>query len=81
VSQFILDDQLDVAIVLHPIQAWSTAERLRGLRPRERVLDKRIPEILQTLRQPTFLTIDQDFWHSSWCHPALLHALLRPANR
>jgi len=70
VSQFILDDQLDVATVLQPLQEWTTAQRIRELRPGQRVLDERIPAILLTLRQPTFLTIDRDFWHSSWCHPA-----------
>src|SRR5262249_30714584 len=68
-SQFILDDQLDVRAVLEPLQEWTTAARLGTLRPNEQILDSRIPEILLTLRQPTFVTIDHDFWHRNWCHP------------
>jgi hypothetical protein len=69
VSQFVLDDQLDATLVLLPIQKWAPALFLRDLRSRERILDERVPEILQTLKQPTFLTIDQAFWKRSLCHP------------
>jgi hypothetical protein len=33
------------------------------------VLDERVPEILRTVRRPTFITVDQDFWDRRWCHP------------
>lgn len=32
-------------------------------------LDDRIPEILLTLRQPTFVTIDHGFWNKRLCNP------------
>jgi hypothetical protein len=31
-------------------------------------LDDRVPEILQTLKTPTFLTIDHGFWNRRLCH-------------
>ncbi len=68
-SQFILDDQLNVPKVLHVIQQWTTAQRLRSLRPDQAILDDRVPEILRTLKQATFITIDQGFWDRSLCHP------------
>jgi hypothetical protein len=67
-SQLILDDQLDVHEVLEVIQEWITAQRLGDLRPGEHVLDDRVPEILLTLRQPTFVTIDHGFWDRQLCH-------------
>src|SRR2546428_420534 len=68
-SQLILDDQLNFRTVLKPLQKWITVQRLQDLRPTERILDDRVPEILLTLKTPTFVTIDQDFWHRQWCHP------------
>src|SRR5262245_12761452 len=68
-SQFVLDEQLDSDRLLPLIRRWSTAERLRDLRPDERILDDRVPELLLTRRQPTFVTIDRDFWHRRWCNP------------
>jgi hypothetical protein len=70
VSQFILDDQLDAAVVVPPLQKWTTVTFLRELRPGEQVLDDRIPEILQTLKQATFVTLDNGFWNRNFCHPA-----------
>jgi hypothetical protein len=79
VSQFVVDDQLDAAKVLEPIRRYATVRFLRELRPDERILDDRVPEILQTRRQPTFVTIDEDFWRRRWCHPAygILYFALR----
>jgi len=68
-SQFVLDDQLDIHEVLRPLQAWRTARLLREIRPNEHILDDRIPEILLTLKQPTFLTMDRGFGDSKLCHP------------
>jgi hypothetical protein len=78
-SQLILDDQLDVEVVLPPLRKWITVECLHELRSGEHILDDRIPEIFRTLKQPTFVTIDQDFWHPLWCHPAycILYFALR----
>jgi hypothetical protein len=78
-SQLILDDQLSARQVLAPIRHWITAQFLRELRPNERIPDARVPEILRTLRQPTFITIDQGFWNRRWCH--LQYAILYFALR
>jgi hypothetical protein len=78
-SQLVLDDQLDLVELLPPLQKWITVVRLRQLRPDEHVLDDRVPEILRTLNQPTFITIDKDFWDRTLCHPdyAILYFALR----
>jgi hypothetical protein len=68
-SQLVLDDQLDVQIILPRLEAWTSAVRLQYLRPGERILDDRVPEILQTLKTPTFVTIDHGFWNRKLCHP------------
>jgi hypothetical protein len=67
-SQLVLDDQLDVQIMVPALEAWITAVRLQHLRPTEHILDDRIPEILRTLKKPTFLTIDHGFWNRRLCH-------------
>jgi len=67
-SQLILDDQLNVRTVLRPIRRWITAQRLSDLRPSELILDERVPTILMTLKQPTFVTIDRDFWDAKLCN-------------
>ncbi len=78
-SQLVLDDQLDDLELLPRLRKWITAQRLRHLRPNEHILDERIPEILLTFKQPTFITIDQDFWHRGWCNPnyCILYFALR----
>jgi hypothetical protein len=43
---------------------WITAQRLRDLRPDQVIKDERVPVILRELRQPTFVTIDMDFWNA-----------------
>jgi hypothetical protein len=58
-----------------PLEAWTTAVRPQALRPGEQVLDDRVPEILLTLKAPTFITIDQDFWDRRLCHTGYLHPL------
>ncbi len=68
-SQFVLDDQLDVQILIPALAKWTAPVRLQELRPREHVFDDRVPEILRTLQQPTFLTIDHGFWNRELCHP------------
>ena len=67
-SQLVLDDQLDVQIILPALEGWLTAVRLQELRPDEHVLDDRVPEILRTLKTPTFVTIDHGFWNRRLCH-------------
>lgn len=62
-SQIILDDQLFDIEVLIPVARWTTAQRLRDLRPGEVIKDERVSELLRHLRQPTFVTIDMGFWN------------------
>ena len=78
-SRLVLDEQLDLPRILPAVQKWITTECLHDLRPRQRITDDRVPEILLTLRQPTFVTIDHHFWHPSWCHPGycILYFFLR----
>src|SRR6266446_377251 len=78
-SQLVLDDQLNVRAVLRPLRKWITTRRLQELRPGELILDDRVPEILRTLKQPTFVTIDRDFWGPRWSDPryAILYFALR----
>ena len=82
-SQFILDEQLAASEILVPLQKRHKVQRLRDLRPGEQILDDRIPEILLTLKKPSFITIDQGFWSRAWCHPdyAILYFALRDEER
>lgn len=68
-SQIILDDQLFDVEVLIPLARWTTVARLRSLRPSEVIKDERVPLLLRSLRQPTFLTIDAGFWDRKLCDP------------
>jgi hypothetical protein len=68
-SQLVLDDQLDVQVIVPALEAWITVDRLQDLRPTQHILDDRVPEILRTLRTPTFVTIDHGFWNRRLCHP------------
>lgn len=68
-SQIVLDDQLDVQVFVPALAGWTTAVRSQDLRPRQHILDDRVPEILRTLRTPTFITIDLGFWDRGLCHP------------
>jgi len=82
-SQLILDNDLNLRVVLEPIKKWITAQRLHDLRPGERILDDRVPEILLTLKQPTFVTIDHGFWKQELCNPgyAILYFALRDSDQ
>jgi len=82
-SQLILDNQLTVQTVLQPIQKWIKVQRLQDLRPQELLLDERIPEVLLSLKRPTFITIDQDFWDRRWCHSkyCILYFALRDDHK
>lgn len=80
-SQFILDDQLSGPTVLIPLRAWATAQWLHRIRPREQILDDRVPSLLLTVRQPTFLTIDRVFWNRTFVSPQLCdHVFRRPGR-
>lgn len=67
-SRFILDEHLGDEVLqgLRAVVRWTN---LRDLRPNQRVLDDRVPELLLRLNQPTFLTIDHGFWDARLCHP------------
>ncbi len=67
-SQLILDEQLAATELMVPLRRVFKVKRLLELRPGERVLDDRIPEILLSLDRPTFLTIDQGFWDRRLCN-------------
>src|SRR5262249_32791180 len=68
-SQFYLDENINIREVIPALPKGTKAEVLKELRPDERILDDRVPQLLLSLNQPTFVTIDQDFWHPRWCHP------------
>jgi hypothetical protein len=78
-SQLLLDEHINVRQVLPLLRKWITAQLLIDLRPNERIPDERVPEILRTLKQPTFVTIDQGFWDRDLCHPSygILYFALR----
>src|SRR5947209_8656110 len=78
-SQLILDDQLNLRKLLPALETWITVQRLQELRPGELILDDRVPEILRTVKQATFITIDQGFWAQRWSDPsyAILYFALR----
>lgn len=65
-SQIILDNQLFDFAVWAQLQEWVAAKPLRALRPGEVIKDERVPVLLHTLNRPTFITIDQGFWHRRW---------------
>jgi hypothetical protein len=67
-SQIVLDEQLDAQIILAALEPWITTIFLPSLRPGQQILDDRVPELLCTLKTPTFVTIDKDFWKRRLCH-------------
>jgi hypothetical protein len=68
-TQLVLDDQLDVQKILPSLKGWLTSVRLQDLRPGERILDDRVPQLLLRLKKPTFVTIDRGFWRRRLGHP------------
>jgi hypothetical protein len=70
VTQIILDEHLHRKTVLIPIQSSRTAAKLIDLYPGQLIKDERIPQLLHTLKQPTFVTIDSGFWNRDFLHPA-----------
>lgn len=78
-SQFILDEQLDMQVILPPLRRWAAVMRLQELRPGEVILDERVPEVLLESGKLTFVTIDKDFWNRRLCHPdyCILYFALR----
>lgn len=78
-SQIVLDEHLAAAEVIGPLKKRFKVLRLQDLRPDEHILDDRVPEILRSLSQPTFVTLDEGFWLRRLCHPdyCILHFALR----
>jgi hypothetical protein len=78
-SQILLDEHISHPRVLLLLQKWIKVEPLTELRRGQHVLDERVPSLLLTLKQPTFVTIDRDFWKRHLCHPdyCLLYFPLR----
>ena len=68
-TAFILDDQLAPDQVEIPLRRWLKVAYLRDARPNEVIKDDRVETILHALRQPTFITIDRDFWSTDLRHP------------
>ena len=66
---FILDEHLAFNVLKSPLPRRLKFTRLIELRPGEIILDDRVPEVLLTLPQPTFITIDRGFCSPKWCHP------------
>jgi hypothetical protein len=81
-SQLVLDEQLRVEL-LPVLRKWITVRPLKDLRPDQRILDDRAPALLQTLKQPTLITIDKDFWDRRLCNPnyCILHFALRDGEQ
>lgn len=68
-SLLVLDEHLHVEKVCGVLAKHFSVVRVPDLRPREHVLDDRVPAILLELDRPTLITIDQDFWNRKLCHP------------
>ena len=68
-TQIILDEHLDPEKMLPALQSWTTAHRIVDLRPHEVIKDDRVLQLLHTLKQPTFVTIDDGFWDKNLRHP------------
>ena len=66
-SQIVLDEHLGRTEVLTPLQRWMTTVKIEDLAPAETLKDDRILQILRQQRQPTFVTLDADFFHKRLC--------------
>jgi hypothetical protein len=66
-SQIVLDEHLGRTEVLAPLRRWITAVKIEDLAPEETLKDDRILQILRRQQQPTFVTLDADFFHKRLC--------------
>lgn len=66
-SQIVLNEHLGRTEVLTSLQRWITTVKIEDLAPAETLKDDRILRILRTQRQPTFVTLDADFFHKRLC--------------
>lgn len=77
-SQILVDEHLSRTEVLVPLQGWISAQKIEDLVPNETLKDDRILKILQSQRQPTFVTLDADFYHKKYRdrRSCLIHIVL-----
>jgi len=61
-SQIVLDEHLGHSEVLEPLRQWISAAKIEDLVPDEMLKDDRILQILGSQKQPTFVTLDADFF-------------------
>ena len=82
-SQVIADEQLRYDTVVQPIQKWTTARSMLHLYPGQNIKDDRLPALLCQQKQPTFITIDHDFWNSRLCdsHYCIVYFALDDAQQ
>jgi hypothetical protein len=66
-SQLVLDEHLGRTEVLIPLQKWITATKIEDLAGDEILKDDRILQFLRQRKQPTFITLDDDFFHRHLC--------------
>jgi hypothetical protein len=69
----VVDENLHSRSIMAMISAWYKGQivSIASLRPGSVIKDDAIPALLLTVRQPTFITInDSDFWLKIAAHPA-----------
>jgi hypothetical protein len=69
----VLDEQLNDAEIIEPIERWYQGKviTILSLRPGTLIKDDAIPSLLVQQKQPTFVTINYfDFWPKFPKHPA-----------
>ena len=66
-SQLVLDEHLGRAEVLEPLRKWMTVTKIEDLAADETLKDDRILQLLRQRKQPTFVTLDDDFFHKRLC--------------
>ena len=66
-SQLVLDEHLGRTEVLAPLQKWITATKIEDLAGDEILKDDRILQLLCQRKHPTFVTLDDDFFHRRLC--------------
>ncbi len=53
--------------MLEPLQRWITVTKIEDLVPEEALKDDRILQLLRQRKQPTFITLDDDFFYKRLC--------------
>lgn len=66
-SQLVLDEHLGRTEVLITLQKWITATKIEDLVGDEILKDDRILQFLRQRKHPTFITLDDDFFHRRLC--------------